>query len=57
MIQKLDDLLVELKLELKKVDRGNQSAAIRARKILQEIRLESKNIRIQIQELKNRERI
>ena len=56
-IDKLEIKLFELKYELLKVEHNNDSAAIRARKLLQDIRLECKNLRDEIQEFRHRERI
>lgn len=57
MLEPLHLLMQELEKEMFKVDRGNQSAGVRARKLLQEIRLECKNLRDKIQEIKNEEKI
>jgi len=53
-LQKLLDELEVLKAEYDKFERGNKSAGTRARKSLQNIKKISQEIRIQIQEAKQK---
>ena len=53
-LQKLLDELEVLKAEYEKFERGNKSAGTRARKSLQNIKKISQEIRIQIQETKQK---
>ncbi|MGA2506789.1 MAG: hypothetical protein ABSF80_04860 [Chitinispirillaceae bacterium] len=53
-LQKLFDELEVLKAEYEKFERGNKSAGTRARKSLQNIKKISQEIRIQIQETKQK---
>jgi hypothetical protein len=54
-LQKLVDELEVLKVEYEKFERGNKSAGTRARKILQNVKKISQEIRNQIQEAKKTE--
>jgi exonuclease VII small subunit len=51
-IQALETEIVNLKEEFEKFERGNKSAGTRARKVLQNIKRISQDIRIQIQTAK-----
>ena len=51
-IQALENEIVNLKEEFEKFERGNKSAGTRARKVLQNIKRISQDIRIQIQTAK-----
>jgi hypothetical protein len=53
-LQKLLDEIEVLKGEYEKFERGNKSAGTRARKSLQNIKKISQEIRIQIQEVKQK---
>jgi hypothetical protein len=55
MISRLEQIMEELKQEMHKVERGNDSAAVRARKLLQDLRDECKSVRVAIQDWRNRE--
>lgn len=57
MLADLKRIMDELDKEMFKVERGNQAAGVRARKLLQDIRFECKNLRDQIQTMKQEERI
>ena len=48
-IQALENEIASLKEEFEKFERGNKSAGTRARKVLQNIKRISQDIRIQIQ--------
>ena len=51
-IQALETEIASLKEEFEKFERGNKSAGTRARKVLQNIKRISQDIRIQIQSAK-----
>lgn len=51
-IQALENEIVQLKEEFEKFERGNKSAGTRARKVLQNIKRISQDIRDHIQEVK-----
>lgn len=51
-IQKIEDEIALLKSEYEKFLRGNKSAGTRARKLLQNIKKHSQDMRVQIQEVK-----
>ena len=51
-IQALETEIASLKEEFEKFERGNKSAGTRARKVLQNIKRISQDIRIQIQSTK-----
>ncbi len=51
-IQALETEIANLKEEFEKFERGNKSAGTRARKVLQNIKRISQDIRIQIQSAK-----
>ena len=51
-IQALENEIVALKEEFEKFEKGNKSAGTRARKVLQNIKRISQEIRIQIQTVK-----
>ena len=52
LIQALDNEIVALKEEFEKFERGNKSAGTRARKVLQNIKRISQDIRVHIQSAK-----
>jgi exonuclease VII small subunit len=54
-IQALENEIAALKEEFEKFERGNKSAGTRARKVLQNIKRISQEIRIQIQTAKKTE--
>jgi exonuclease VII small subunit len=54
-IQALETEIASLKEEFEKFERGNKSAGTRARKVLQNIKRISQDIRIQIQSSKKSE--
>jgi exonuclease VII small subunit len=54
-IQALETEIASLKEEFEKFERGNKSAGTRARKVLQNIKRISQDIRIQIQSTKKSE--
>lgn len=54
-IQALENEITALKEEFEKFERGNKSAGTRARKVLQNIKRISQDIRIQIQSAKKTE--
>ncbi|MCD6024874.1 MAG: hypothetical protein K0Q91_1790 [Fibrobacteria bacterium] len=54
-IQALETEIASLKEEFEKFERGNKSAGTRARKVLQNIKRISQDIRIQIQTAKKSE--
>jgi exonuclease VII small subunit len=54
-IQALENEIASLKEEFEKFERGNKSAGTRARKVLQNIKRISQDIRIQIQTSKKSE--
>jgi exonuclease VII small subunit len=51
-IQALENEIIALKEEFEKFEKGNKSAGTRARKVLQNIKRNSQEIRIQIQSVK-----
>jgi exonuclease VII small subunit len=51
-IQALENEIIALKEEFEKFEKGNKSAGTRARKVLQNIKRISQEIRIQIQSVK-----
>ncbi len=51
-IQDLENEITSLKEELEKFERGNKSAGTRARKVLQNIKRVSQDIRVYIQSAK-----
>jgi len=54
-IQALENEIANLKEEFEKFERGNKSAGTRARKVLQNIKRISQDIRIHIQDAKKGE--
>lgn len=52
LIQSLEQELENFKLEYEKFERGNKSAGTRARKILQNIKRISQDLRVLIQDVK-----
>lgn len=52
MIENLLTLIESLKTEVTKFEGGNKSAGTRARKILQDIKVEAQSTRLKIQEQK-----
>jgi len=52
LIQALENEILALKEELEKFERGNKSAGTRARKVLQNIKRISQDIRVHIQNAK-----
>jgi DNA-binding Xre family transcriptional regulator len=56
-LQKLADEIEVLKAEYEKFERGNKSAGTRSRKILQNIKKICQEIRIQIQDAKQKEEV
>jgi exonuclease VII small subunit len=54
-IQALENEIIALKEEFEKFERGNKSAGTRARKVLQNIKRISQDIRVHIQSAKKTE--
>ncbi len=54
-IQTIEEKLEQLKVEWAKFERGNKSAGTRARKVLRDIAAVCKELRQQVQQIKNRE--
>ena len=55
LIQALENEILALKEEFEKFERGNKSAGTRARKVLQNIKRLSQDIRVHIQSAKKSE--